>query len=663
MTDIGYDLADVDAVIARAMGAWRPPPKLSLSAWADRFFVLSSETAAEPGRWRTLPYQREVMDSITDPTVPMVVVMKSARVGFTLMASAAIGYFMVQDPSSMLVVQPTVDDAKGFSKETIAPMLRDVPVLSRLVFRDVEEKGKGPKDASATLQHKAFPGGILSLIGANSGAGFRRVSRRVVMFDEVDAYPPSAGSEGDQINLGMKRAEAFHNRKIIAGSTPLVSGASRIEDLFLAGDQRRYHVPCPHCGCMDFLVFERKADRGHVMRWPKGEPEKAYFECRANGCRIEHKDKRWIVERGEWRADNRGAPHRSYHMWAALSYSPNASWGQIAERFLAVKDDPQKLRTFVNTELGETWQERGEAPEWERLYARREKYETRTVPDGAIVLTCGVDVQQDHFRYEVVGWAPNKENWSVDAGIIWGDTAVEATWNKLDDELLARTYASDDGALYTIAKLAIDSGYRTQMVYNWARRHPLSRVIAVKGDANTRALVGAPSPVEITVRGKKLRRGYKIWPVGVNVAKDELYGWLGLAIGEDGTVPAGYCHFPEYDEDFFKQLTAEHLVTTTNKRTHRTKMEWQVLPNRQNHHLDTRVYARAAVSVLGIDKLGGKKPKARPRPAPAQSAESAETPQSTPHAQQSPAAPRPQAIPRRTGWLGGGRPRRGWFRK
>ncbi len=607
------DFADVDAVIARSMGAWRPPPRLSLSAWADRYFVLSAETAAEPGRWQTLPYQREIMDSITDPKVTLIAVQKSARVGFTLCMSAAIGYYMAQDPSSILVVQPTVDDAKGFSKETIAPMLRDVPVLQRLVFRDIEEKG-AKKDASSTLQHKAFPGGILSLIGANSGAGFRRVSRRVVMFDEVDAYPPSAGNEGDQIRLGMKRSEAFHNRKIIAGSTPLIAGASRIEDLFFAGDQRRYHVPCPHCGFKDFLVFERKADRGHVLRWPPDEPDAAYFECRGNGCRIEHKDKRWMVERGEWIPDNPGGAHRSYHLWSALSYSPNTTWAHIAADFLAAKGDPEKLKTFVNTTLGETWQERGEAPEWERLYQRRERYKLGTVPDGAIVLTAGVDVQKDRFVYEIVGWAPNKESWSVDAGTLWGDTSLEATWRQLD-ELLLRGFVGMDGAIHTIAMLAIDSGYNTQTVYGWARKYPMSRVIAVKGEAGARALVGAPSPVEVTVGGRKLRRGYKIWPVGVDVAKSELYGWLGMSIGDDGAAPAGYCHFPEHAEDFFKQLTAEHLVTSVNERTRRTRLEWHVLPNRENHYLDARVYARAAVAVLGIDRITAKPRPASSRPA------------------------------------------------
>lgn len=643
---------DIEAVIARAMGAWRPPPRLSLSMWADRYFVLSSESAAEPGRWHTLPYQREILDAITDPTVTQVSVMKSARVGYTLCMSAAIGYFMHQDPSSILVVQPTVDDAKNFSKETIAPMLRDVPVLSRLIFRDIEDKGKGPKDSSATLQHKAFPGGILSLIGANSGAGFRRVSRRVIMFDEVDAYPPSAGSEGDQIQLGMKRSEAFHNRKIIAGSTPLVTGASRIEELFQAGDQRRYHVPCPQCGHMDFFAFDRKVDRGHTMRWPDGEPGKAYFECGANACRIEHKDKRWMVDRGEWRPDNPSSPHRSYHLWAAVSYSPNATWGQIATEFLEAKrGGPEKLKTFVNTTLGETWKERGDAPDWERLYARRENYAIGSVPDGPIVLTAGVDVQKDRFMFEVVGWSTNKESWSIEAGALWGDTSLESTWAQLD-ELLSRAFIGHDDAAHTISMLAVDSGYNTQVVYNWARQYPMSRVIATKGVSAARMLVGSPSPVEVTVRGKKIARGYKVWPIGVDIAKSELYGWLRLRIDENGNAPPGFCHFPEHGEDFFQQITAEHLVTSVNKRTRRSRMEWHVLPNRENHFLDARVMARVAAAVLGIDRLTSAS-RARSEPKPKVQPES-----EVPSAQQSTsAAPRPdywggnQRGPRPGGWF------------
>lgn len=594
---------NLDDVISRAMGAWRPPSKLSLSEWADRYFVLSAEAAAEPGRWRSLPYQVEILNSFADPSITQISVMKSARVGYSLCMSAAVGYYMHQDPSSILICQPTVDDAKNFSKETIAPMLRDVPVLSRLMFKDIEERGKGPKDSSATLTHKAFPGGILSLIGANSGAGFRRVSRRIIMFDEVDAYPPSAGSEGDQISLGMKRSEAFYNRKIIAGSTPLMAGASRIEELFLAGDQRRYHVPCPTCQHMDILVFDRKSDRGHVMRWPADEPEKAYFECRANACHIEHKDKRWMVEHGQWIPDNPGASTRSYHLWSAISYSPNASWGQIASEFLeANRGGPEKLRTFRNVTLGETWTERGDAPDWERLYARREKYKIGSVSEGVIVLTAGVDVQKDRFMYEVVGWSTTKENWSIEYGALHGDTSLESTWLQLD-ALLMRGFVGSDGAVHTISMLAIDSGYATQTVYGWARRYPMGRVIAIKGVGGSRMLVGSPSPVEINVNGKKLKRGYKVWPVGVDIAKSELYGWLRLKIDEDGAVPPGFCHFPEHGEDYFQQLTAEHLVTSVNKKTRRTRLEWSVLPNRENHYLDARIYARVAAAVLGIDRI------------------------------------------------------------
>lgn len=647
-------VARIDDVVARALAAWRPPPRLSLSEWADRYFVLSPETAAEPGRWHTLPYQREILDSITDPDVTQVTVMKSARVGYTLCMSAAIGYFMHHDPSSLLVVQPTVDDAKNFSKETIAPMLRDVPVLSQLIFSDAEERGKGPKDGSWTLTHKAFPGGILSLIGANSGAGFRRISRRVVMFDEVDAYPPSAGSEGDQIRLGIKRTEAFHNRKIIAGSTPLIAGASRIEEMFEQGDQRRYYVPCPQCGHMDYLTF-REGDRGHFMRWDDGKPETAYFVCRRAGCVIEHRSKRWMVERGEWRPERPESPHRSYHLWSALSYSPNATWGHIAADFLEAKrGGPERLRTFVNTTLGETWQERGDAPDWERLYQRREPYPIGTVPAGVKFLTCGVDVQKDRFVYEVVGWSETKESWSVDAGVLMGDTANETTWALLD-ELLARSFPGDERRDFTIAMLAIDSGYNTQQVYTWGRRHPMSRVIACKGMATERTLVGVASSVDITVRGKRYARGYRIYPVGVGIAKSELYGWLRLPVPEpEQEAPPGFCHFPEYGQEFFRQLTAEQLATKKKKGKGYSVYEWQLLPNRENHWLDARVYARVAANVLGLDRMVRLNSPAPRRPPAA----AAPSPRAESHEIERPLiAPRRPPVEAKSskGWLKGGR--------
>lgn len=627
--------------------ALRPPPKLSLSEWADKHFRLSSRNAASPGKWDTRPYQRAILDAITDPAVERLSVMKSARVGYTQCIDAAIAYFMSQDPCPILVVQPTVETAKKYSREFIAPMARDVPVLAGLV-RDASVKTTGN-----TVLDKEFPGGVLSMVGANSGAGFRMVSRRVVIFDEVDAYPPSAGDEGDPIALGEKRAADFWNRKIIAGSTPLTAGSSRIEALFEAGDQRRFYVPCPGCGHMDFLAFRARPDgRGHVMRWPDGQPELACFECSSCHLPIEERDKGAMLEAGEWRGDAEFTGHASFHIWAAYSTSPNAGWGDIATEFVAVKDKTEQLRTFINTTLGETWQEKGEAPPWEGLYQRRESYPIGTVPAGAAVLTAGVDVQKDRLVPEVVAWAPNRESWSIWAEEIHGDTALmtgpDSPWVKLD-ELLVRDWPGDDGRIFRIARMAVDGGWQTadgntQVVYAWGRQHSRQLVMITKGVPGMGALVEAATPVDVTIGGKKIQRGYRVWPVRVDIAKGELYGNLRLVHAE-GDPPPGYCHFPMHGAEFFKQLTAEHLMTVVNPKTRKQRLEWRTLPNRENHALDARVLARVAVAVLGIDRMV--------TPAPTQ--QNPTPTQQTPAGQAAPAVPTATQAPRpRAGFLGGG---------
>ncbi len=596
----------------------------------------------------------------------------------TKMLNAAIGYYVHQDPCPIMVVQPTVDDAEGYSKEEIAPMVRDCEVLTDLIGAAPPRRGRPKKGAkhresstktsSETILLKKFPGGVLEVVGANSGRGFRRRSRRVVFFDEVDGYPASAGNEGDPVKLGERRAEYYWNRKFVAGSTPLIAGASRIEELFNEGDRRRYYVPCPHCGHMDYLRFNPGGDeleRGHYMLWPKG-PEDAHFVCGSPSCRkrIDESSKRAMIEAGEWRAEGEFAGHASFSLWAAYSLSPNATWRQIVEEYIEAKNDPLKHKTFVNTVLGETYQERGEAPEWERLFNRRELYAIGTVPDGVIIITAGVDVQKDRFYYEVVGWGARKESWSIDAGEIEGDTALESTWQKLDDELLARAFVASGGAVHTISMLAVDSGYNTQMAYSWARGKP--RVMTTKGVAGRKELLGSPTKVDVKVNGKKKARGHRLWPVGVDTAKSELYGWLQLEVAEDGSVPAGFCHFSAgHREWYFQQLTSEQMVTITSKRTRRQKREWHVLPGRENHILDCRNYARAAAVRIKVDRLprdaGAREvkptaptPAAAPAPAPA-----LVTPAPPPISP--PTAPEPQ---RETGRPAGfwNRPRGvGWF--
>lgn len=634
---------------ARAGARYYPPPRLALSTWADEKFMLPAGDA-NAGRWRTLPYQRGILDAISDPAIERVSVMKSARVGYTKGFCAAVGYFIEHDPCPILVVQPTLSEARKHSKEDIAPMLAEVPALQGLV---TEARAR---DSSNTTLDKLFRGGSLSLVGANSPQGFRRTSRRVVLFDEVDGYPESAGTEGDPIELGIRRTEYYWNRKIVAGSTPTIAGHSAIARLFAAGDQRRYYVPCPSCGEYQVLRFPN-------LKWPEGQPERAYLVCELNGCVIEHRSKRDMIEAGEWRAEqpehftehNR---HASFHIWSGYSYSPNATWGQLAAEFVkATRGGAVTLKTFVNTVLGETWQDRGEAPDWERLMRRRDVYRIGTVPTGALFLSAGVDVQKDRLVYEVVAWGRGKTSWSIDYAILPGDTADldQGPWPQLD-ALLARSFPHAGGVELPIRMLAVDSGYNTQQVYAWARRHPMSRVIAVKGQSVGGALIGPPTPVDVSDRGRKLKRGYKAWPVVGAIAKSELYGFLRLELPTDGgPAPAGFCHFPEYGEEYFKQLTAEQLVPHKTARGY-IVLQWEPIPGRENHVLDARVYARAAAAVLGLDRftesdwaaleraVGQAPPPAAPVP-------------------DTPVPPRPAPPPGTTPagrWVGA---RRGWFGK
>jgi phage terminase large subunit GpA-like protein len=595
----------------RALYAFKPPPKLTPSEWADREFYLSPESAAEPGRWHTLPYQREVLDAFTDPLVEEVVWMKSARVGYTKCINIVTAYHIKHDPCAIMIVLPTLEDAEGHSKEEIAPMLRDCPSLTNLVS-DVKAR-----DSDNTILRKLFPGGSLTLVGANSPRGFRRVSRRIVLFDEIDGYPRSAGTEGDPLRLGKKRTEYYWNRKIGYGSTPTDVGVSRIEAKFEAGDQRYFYVPCPHCGHMDRLVFrEDTTDRagepiGHFMVWPKERPEQAHFVCRGCGGQIDEKHKREMIEAGAWRASAPFNGCASFHIWTAYSYSPNATWAHIASEFIeADKGGPEELKTFVNTTLGETWKTKGQTPDWERIYNRRDKYEMGRCPRGVLFLTAGVDAQKDRLVYEVVGWGRGKASWSIDIGVIPGDPmddTANGPWNALD-ALLVRIYPHESGAELPIATMAIDSGAFTQAVYNWVRRHPGSRVIAIKGTERAKQIVGQPSPVDVDFKGVKIANGCKVWPLGVNIAKTELYGWLGLkrptveALAAAGQEPPGACHFSQsHGEDFFKQLTAETVKSVTKRGF--TFWVWELQKGRENHHLDTRVYARAAAAVVGLDRF------------------------------------------------------------
>lgn len=559
----------------------KPPKKLTVSEWADQFAVLSAESSAEAGRWHTIPYQREIMDSFSDPLIEQVWVQKSARVGFTKCINHVVGYHIHQDPCSMMVVQPTVEDAEGYSKEEIAPMLRDTPVLNGLVS---EAKAK---DSNNTILSKSFPGGTLSFVGANSPRGFRRVSKRIVLFDEIDGYAKSgAGDEGDQIKLGIRRTEYFWNRKAGGGSTPLIKDASRIEKLFLSGDQRRYFVPCPHCGELQYLKWSH-------IKWPEDKPEEAFYVCEKNGCVIDHSFKRSMVENGKWMptAIPEDPKIRSYHLWAAYSFSPNASWGQLAKEFLEAKKDAKLLQTFINTVLGETWEEEYSAKlESNQLSSRAELYEPGIAPEGVLVVTAGVDVQDNRFEISKYGWGFNEEAWVISHEVIFGDPTRPEIWKQLD-ETLGKKIPREKGGFFDLAVAAIDSGGSfTHQVYQYCRERKLKNYIAIKGQSQRgKPAIGAPTKVDINFKNQVMKSGGLVFPVGSDTVKDLLYGRL--KHNEPGY---GYIHFHSMlNSDFFAQLTSEKKVTRISKG--RTFKEWILPAGKRNEALDCAVYAYCAL--------------------------------------------------------------------
>ena len=560
--------------------AFKPPKKLTLSEWADEYAYLSAESSAEGGRWHTLPYQKAMMDAITDPKIEQVTVMKSARVGYSKILNHIIAYHIHQDPCGIMVVQPTIEDAAGYSKEEIAPMIRDTKVLTNLV------SDAKTRDSNNTILQKQFPGGVLSLVGANSARGFRRVSRRIVLFDETDGYPASAGTEGDQIKLGIARTQYFWNRKIVAGSTPTIKDFSRIERLFEQSDQRRYYVPCCHCGHMQYLRWPN-------MRWQDDDPSTASYACEECGALIPHSKKRWMVERGEWRATQPGnGRHAGFHIWAAYSYSPNAEWSNLVEEFLLSKNDPEQLKTWINTTLGECWEDEyaskvGADGLMER--AANEKYEKGVPPREVLMLSLGCDVQDDRLSMSLWGIGRNEEMYLVDRKVIYGSPARADLWKQMDEVLMDK-YKNEDGVELKIDSAAIDTGgHFTQEVYQYVRERSHLGLIGIKGMGQKgKPPIGKPTKVDINFSGKALRKGVQLFPVGVDTIKTTLHNRL-----KDAELGDGYIHFyPTITTDYFQELTAERQVLRY-KHGYQERV-WVKKSNARNEALDEMVYAYAA---------------------------------------------------------------------
>lgn len=587
------------AILAKALFDARrrnlqPPPRLTLSEWAAKYAVLSAETSAQTGRFRAYAYQVGMMDAVTDPTVTRVTIMKSARVGYTKILDHIAGYFIHQDPSPMLVVQPRVEDAEDYSSTEIEPMLRDTPAIAEVVG---DLKGK---DAKQKLLKRVFRNGSsMSFVGANSPGGFRRITARIIMFDEVDGYPVlGAGDDGDQIRLGERRAQTFWNRKIIMGSTPLVKGESRIEKSYLRSDQRKFFVPCPQCG--EYQVLEWGGPGlPYGMKWDKdgdgnGLPETAYYLCRENGCIIRDDDKAEMLDKGEWRATAPFNDHAGFHIWTGYSLDPNASWPALVTEWLEVAHDPLERKTFFNLVLGEPYEERGQrALSEDRLIERCETW-AGEVPDGAALLTFGGDVQPDRVEIETVAWGRNEESWSIDYSVFPGDPNEPEFWDKIDEHLKRKWYRAD-GRPFTVVGGCIDTGgSNTQAVYNFTKARLRRNIWGVKGASEQGGRRVPVWPTSTPLHRNRAK--YRPVQIGTNSAKDSIRSRLHLE-----TPGSGYMHFPaDRDRAYFSQLTAERLIRKEARG--RGYYVWECPKNRANEALDCRVYAFAAL--VGLQQGG-----------------------------------------------------------
>jgi phage terminase large subunit GpA-like protein len=500
--------------------------------------------------------------------------MSSAQVGKTELLLNLLGYYMDFDPSPMLLLQPTLQMAEAFSKDRLAPMLRDTPALKGKV------KDPRARDSGNTLLHKSFPGGHITMAGANSPASLASRPIRIFLADEVDRYPLSAGTEGDPLTLGAKRTATFWNRKKVYVSTPTVKGASRIELAFEQSDQRRYNVPCPHCDEYQSLKWAN-------VKWPEDEPEKAYYACDHCGGVIEESHKLPMLKRGKWVAESESNGVAGFHLNEL--YSPWRRWGEVAEDFLSAKASHETLKTWVNTSLGETWEEQSEGVESHELLALREDYPAE-VPDGVAVLVAGADIQQDRIELEVVGFGEGDESWSIEYQILPGDTTQPQVWEALRQALLT-TYENDLGQRLSISAACIDSGYQTQFVYDFVNKMRHRHIYAVKG------MSGGGIPIVEDQRKRLRKRRTNLadpQKIGVDQAKMLIY--RNLQIREPGP---GYCHFPaDYDEEYFSQLTAERIVTKFSRGF--ARQEW-VKTRPRNEALDCRVYAIAALKLSAPD--------------------------------------------------------------
>jgi len=570
-----------------------PDPIVKPSEWArDTMIVADGPKAGEKWDPSLTPQLIEILDCLSfEHPCNRISVRKSHQVGFTEVLKCGAGNLIVNTPTRAMIVFPTINAVQDFNREKLQPTIEATAVLRK-------------KLNGSTALSKAFAGGSIVLTGANSAADLRSKTVKVAFCDEIDEWPLDLDGQGDPMEMVDARQTSFHatgEYKKLEGSTPTIKGSSQIDEAFEEGDQRHYNVQCPHCGTEQKLEFGSK-DTKHGLKFNKQPPYNAYYVC-VEGCVIEHHHKRKMVMNGRWIAErpNEGR-HPSFHLDTLTSLL--TTWDKLAEKFLKAKGKARKLKAFVNLWLGQSWEEKGEVPEWKTLLLRRESYPARTLPVGALVITCAVDVQMDGLFYEVLAHGRDGKSWSIDVGFLTGATADPKgdVWKKLTD-VYNREYPDAYGNKWPVDLMGVDSGFNTTAVYAWVRRFPKAMALKGQGGWGHAAIASSPNDVDVTFKGKKKRRGLKVWHVGTWSLKSELYADLRKEGRRDGQEldPEGYCYFSDaiHDDVYFKQLTAEFLKDVMSKG--RTRREW--VASGPNHYHDCRVYNMALAEHLGVSVM------------------------------------------------------------
>lgn len=569
--------------------SWALSPKMLVSDWADTYRRLSAESSAEAGRWRTdrAEYQREMMNAITNPKVNKVVFHTSAQIGKSECINNILGYYMDYDPAPIMFIMPTEDVVKGYSQDRIDPMIRDTPVLRE----KIDEKKS--RDSGNTKTYKKFPGGYLTLNGANAPSKLASRPIRIVLADEVDRFPASSGEEGDPLSLAEVRQTTFWNKKTVIASTPTIKGASKIDKEYEMSSQEVLNVACPHCGVYQPLVWAQ-IKFNHFKEQENGQDGNKFellgYVCKE--CGVVDSEIRWKKQPIKWIANNPSVKNiRGFHLNALASKWKK--WESIVDDFLtAKKKGREELKVWVNTMLGESWEEESEV-DFNDLLAKRRQYYNCLIPNDVLALTCGVDVQDNRLEYEIVGWSLGKTSWGIKYGIILGDPANEETWDKLSEVLFA-DYTRNDGQVLHIMSTCVDSGgHKTEQVYDYCRNHFLQNVYAIKG-------VGGSGVPFVKIPKSVNDAGVYLFNIGVDVGKDTLFSRLKVQYETE----AGFCHFPieadrGYDEEYFKGLTSEHKITKYTRG--QARIVWEKRSDRaRNEPLDLRNYATAAFEIKSV---------------------------------------------------------------